>query len=111
MTTYTRKGPMFNPPHPGEHLKEDYMIPLGVTSTALASRIGVTRATISRIINARSRIDVDMACALARAFNTTPAIWLRLQEKWDEWQATHQPKRDYSKIRPFTIQADLHSGA
>ncbi len=101
MTKYPRKGAMFNPPHPGEHLKEDYMLPLKVTATQLAERIGVTRATISRIINGRSRIDVDMACALAQAFSTTPAIWLRLQEKWDEWQATHQPKRDYSFIRPF----------
>lgn len=56
---------MFNPPHPGEILKEDVLPDLGITVTEAAKQLGVTRVTLSRIINGKSGISPDMALRLA----------------------------------------------
>lgn len=66
------------PSLPGEILKEMYLDPLGLTITDFAERIGVSRKTVSAIVNGRSPVTVDMALRLSRAFSTTPDLWLDL---------------------------------
>jgi addiction module HigA family antidote len=78
---------MHNPPHPGEVLKEGWIEPLGLTVTAVAEALGVTRKTLSAIINGRSGISPDMALRLSRAFGTTAESWLSQQMQYDLWQA------------------------
>jgi addiction module HigA family antidote len=76
--------PMLNPPHPGEGLKEDVLAPLGLTVTETAKALGISRKTLSEIINGKSPITPDIAVRLERAFTNPPAdMWLRLQAAYD----------------------------
>lgn len=79
---------MYNPPHPGEVLKELYMEPLKVSVTTLARALGVRRATVSAIVNANAGISSNMAIKLGHAFKTTPDLWLSMQMEYDLWNAT-----------------------
>ena len=79
---------MFNPPHPGSVLKELYLEPLNLTVTAAALSLGVTRKTLSFLINEKSSISSFMAIRLSAAFsNTNPEYWLNLQQQYDIWNA------------------------
>jgi addiction module HigA family antidote len=79
--------PVYNPPHPGEILRVDYLEPLGLTVTAAARALGVTRKTLSAVVNERAAISPAMAYRLARALDTTPELWINLQSQYDLWQA------------------------
>ncbi|MEQ6121494.1 HigA family addiction module antitoxin [Reichenbachiella sp. MALMAid0571] len=74
---------MFNPPHPGEILKEDYLIPLELTITQLAKSLGVSRKNLSEIINEKTGISAEMAIRLSKAFNTTPELWIGMQKEYE----------------------------
>lgn len=76
---------MFNPAHPGEILREDYLEPLGLSVTAAAEGLRVARKTLSALINERAGISPPMAYRLARAFGTSPEFWLNLQAQYDLW--------------------------
>ena len=89
---------MHNPPHPGEILKELYIIPLGITITSFALKIGVRRATVSDLINKKSGITPKMAIKLSKAFNTTPELWLGLQMQYDLWKEEQYYKADDVQI-------------
>jgi len=72
-----------SPIHPGEVLLEDFMKPLGLTQYRLAHDIGVTPIRISQIVRGQRAISVDTAMRLARYFNTSAAVWLRMQVRYD----------------------------
>lgn len=78
---------MHNPPHPGEVLRELCLEPLGLTITAAAEALGVSRKTLSAILNGRAGISPEMALRLSIAFETTPESWLQQQTQYDLWQA------------------------
>lgn len=78
---------MHNPPHPGEILRELCLTPLGLTVTDAARALGVSRKTLSSILNGRAGISAEMAVRLSIAFNTTPESWLTQQVQYDLWQA------------------------
>lgn len=75
---------MHNPPHPGEVLREWLE---GVTVTDAAERLGVTRATLSRVLNSSAGISPDMDLRLSKALGTTPGVWYEMQAAFDMWQA------------------------
>ena len=75
------------PSHPGEILKELYIAPLGLTVTETAAKLGVTRKALSELINGHSGVSAEMALRLSMAFNTTPGLWLGLQQEFDLWKA------------------------
>jgi len=79
-------GIMFDPPHPGEMVKENYLKPLNISITEAALKLGVTRKTLSELINGKSGISPKMALKLSKAFNTTPQKWLNMQMQYDLWQ-------------------------
>ncbi|TAL53824.1 HigA family addiction module antitoxin [Pandoraea sp.] len=80
---------MFNPPHPGEVLREY----LGeITVTEAARHLGVTRAALSRILNGSAGISADMALRLEAALGTSAEMWLGLQTDYDLWQASQKPR-------------------
>jgi addiction module HigA family antidote len=81
-----RKRP---PVHPGRIISSHYIKPLSLSITDLAKILGVSRKTASKIINQRGAITSDMALRLSRAFNTTPYLWLGLQQDYDLWHAVH----------------------
>ncbi len=74
---------MYDPPHPGEILKEDYLVPLELSITETASALGVTRQALSALINGRGGVSPEMAIRLSKAFNTSPQLWLNLQQLFD----------------------------
>ena len=83
---------MHNPPHPGEVLRELCLAPLGLTVTDTARALGVSRKTLSSILNGRAGISAEMAVRLSIAFNTTPESWLTQQVQYDLWQAERRRK-------------------
>ena len=95
----------FNPPHPGQILKADYMDPLGLFITDVADGLGIARKTLSAIINARAGISSEMALRLSEAFNTTPELWLNLQANFDLWMARKAPV--HRKVKRFFKPRDL----
>jgi len=88
---------MHNPPHPGEVLRELCLKPLGLTVTELAKALGVSRKTLSSILNGRGGISPEMAVRLSIAFSTTAESWLSQQVQYDLWQA--ERKRDKLRVK------------
>ena len=83
---------MHNPPHPGEVIKELCLEPLGLTVTEAAKGLGVSRKTLSSILNGKSGISPEMAVRLSIAFNTSSESWLNQQTQYDLWQAEQHRK-------------------
>ncbi len=81
---------MHNPPHPGEILKELCLQPLGVSVTDAARALGVSRKTLSAILNGRAGISPEMAVRLSIAFDTSAESWLNQQTQYDLWKAEQQ---------------------
>lgn len=80
------------PTHPGEVLLEDVIRPLGLTVTDAARALGVTRKTLSELVNQRSGLSPKMSLRIATATGTTPESWLNMQTKLDLWRARqHEP--------------------
>lgn len=75
------------PVHPGEILKEMYLDPLEITITALADNLRVARKTVSQLVNGHMGVSAEMALRLAKAFNTSPELWLNMQRNYDLWHA------------------------
>lgn len=84
---------MHNPPHPGEVLRVLCLEPLGLSVTEAAKALGVSRKTLSSILNGRSGIRPEMAVRLSIAFDTTPESWLNQQVQYDLWQAERKRKK------------------
>jgi addiction module HigA family antidote len=78
---------MHNPPHPGEVIRELCLEPLNLSVTDTAAALGVSRKTLSAILNGRAGISPEMAIRLSKAFDTTPESWLNQQMQYDLWQA------------------------
>lgn len=78
---------MYNPPHPGEIIKELCLEPLGLTVTRAAEALGVSRKTLSAILNGRAGISPEMAIRLLLAFDTSAESWLNQQSQYDLWLA------------------------
>ena len=88
---------MYDPPHPGEILKEDYLAPLGLSVTIAAAGLDVTRQSLSAVINGRAGVSPEMALRLSKAFHTTPQLWLNLQQQYDLWQV--RQRTSHIKVR------------
>jgi addiction module HigA family antidote len=87
---------MFNPPHPGEVIKELCLDPLGISVTAAAKGLGVSRKTLSALLNGRAGVSPEMAIRLSIAFDTSAESWLNQQSQYDLWQA--EQHRDELKV-------------
>lgn len=80
-------GRMYNPPHPGEVLRTLCLEPLGLSVTKAAKALGISRTTLSNILNGRTGISPDVAVRLSIAFDTTPESWMNQQVQYDLWLA------------------------
>ena len=83
---------MHNPPHPGEVLRQLCLEPLGLNVTDAAKGLGVSRKTLSAILNGRAGVSPEMAVRLSLAFGTTSESWLNQQVQYDLWQAEKRRK-------------------
>jgi len=89
---------MFNPPHPGEIIKELCLEPLGLTVTRAAEALGVSRKTLSAIVNGQAGISPEMAIRLSMAFDTSAESWLNQQAQYDLW-LVRQSQQDFKVER------------
>jgi addiction module HigA family antidote len=81
------------PTHPGEVLLEDVIKPLGLTVTEAAKNLGVSRKTLSELVNQKAALSPEMALRIAKATNTSPESWLNMQTKLNLWNALqHEPE-------------------
>jgi addiction module HigA family antidote len=79
--------PMKNPPHPGRIVREECLQALGLSVTAGAKALGVSRQALNNLVNERAGISPEMAIRLAKAFGSTAQTWLRMQSNYDLAQA------------------------
>src|SRR6185295_7605340 len=85
-TTISKERHMYNPPYPGEIIRELCLAPLGLSVTDAAKALRVSRKTLSEILNGRSGISPEMAIRLAIAFDTTPESRMNQQTQYDLWK-------------------------
>ena len=83
---------MHNPPHPGEIIRTLWLGPLGMTVTDAATALGVSRETLSAILNGRAGVSPEMAIRLSIAFGTSAESWLNQQMHYDLWHAERRRK-------------------
>ena len=83
---------MFNPPHPGEILREDCLKPLRLTVTAAAKGLGVSRGSLSELLNGHNGVSADMAIRLEKAGWGSAESWLRNQSSYDLWHARRRAR-------------------
>ena len=95
------------PTHPGKIIKEDYLEPLSITITETAGILGISRKTLSKIINERGSVTPDMALRLSRAFDTSSVFWLNLQRNYDLWEAENTSKA-WKNVKQIPLHL-LHS--
>ena len=95
---------MHNPLHPGEVLRELCIEPMGLSITRAAEALGVTRKTLSAILNGHAGISPEMAVRLSLAFGTSAESWLNQQSQYDLWQV--EKKRRSLKVEKLT--ATMH---
>ena len=75
--------PMKNPAHPGRIVRHDCLVPLGLTVTAAAKVLGVSRQALNNLLNGKSGVTPEMAIRLEKAFGGTADTWLRMQMNYD----------------------------
>jgi addiction module HigA family antidote len=88
------------PMHPGEVLREEFLVPLSLSAGALAKACGVPRTRIERIANEETAVTADTALRLAKALNTSVQLWLSLQNAYDVRMAELGIGRELDKIKP-----------
>ena len=91
---------MHNPPHPGTIIKELCLDPLGLSVTDAAKALGVSRKTLSCIINGKAGISPEMAVRLSIAFDTSSESWVNQQSQYDLWQA--EQFRNKLNVKPLS---------
>jgi antitoxin HigA-1 len=93
------------PLHPGEVLREEFLLPLGLSAGALAKACGVPRTRIERIANEETAMTADTALRLGKALGTSAQLWLNLQNEFDMRTAKGQIGKELEKITPVTGRA------
>lgn len=91
---------MHNPAHPGELLRE--WIPENMTVTEAAEQLGVSRVTLSKILNSKAGVTAEMALRLSTWLDTNPEVWIDMQSAWELWQAEQKPR---PQVQPLRIAA------
>jgi antitoxin HigA-1 len=94
---------MYNPPHPGEVLRDGVFTGTGITVTDFAKRIGVTRVTLSNLLNGKNGVSADMAVRLAAALGGSAESWLHMQAQHDLAASEKALKKIIAKIEPLKL--------
>jgi addiction module HigA family antidote len=89
---------MHNPAHPGEVLRELWLVPLNISVTSAAEELAISRKTLSKIVNGNAGISADMALRLAAWLGTTADLWLGMQLQWELWQASQQRRPEIRQL-------------
>lgn len=85
---------MYNPPHPGEFIREVYLEPLGISYRTVAAKLKVAPATFNRLIKGQSNISSEMALRLSKTLGRSPESWLIMQNNYNLWQSRQRINLD-----------------
>ena len=102
---------MKNPPHPGEIIRDMCITPLGLTVTQAAEGLGVTRKTLSLLLNGHAGISPEMAVRLSKAFGRSPECWMQLQAQYDLAQVNARDNEIKVQRYPQPGEEAIHIGA
>jgi antitoxin HigA-1 len=91
--------------HPGEVLRQEFLVPMKLSPYAVARVVGVPRTRIERLVNGQTALTADTALRLAKAFRTTPAFWMGLQAQYDIERAQDEIGGGLKKITPIVDAA------
>jgi antitoxin HigA-1 len=91
---------MYNPPHPGEIIREDCLGPLGLSVTAAAEWLGISRQSLSEVLNGHNGVSAEMAIRLEKAGWSAAETWLGVQSAYDLWQAKQRSETIQVKRYP-----------
>ena len=98
MTTLKRQ-----PTHAGEILKEEFLVPLGITQSALAKALHTSFRAINELVNEKRGITTEMALKLAKYFGTTPQLWLNLQNQYDLYKVSLKKKDELKAVEHYEV--------
>jgi antitoxin HigA-1 len=93
------------PVHPGEVLREEFLVPMNLSPYAVARACGVPRTRIERVAREETPISADTALRLAKYFGTTPAFWMNMQAQYDIETAEDSIAREIKRIAPVVRHA------
>ncbi len=89
------------PTHPGEMLKEEFLVPMGLTQKELAEGIRVSYQRVNELVNGKRGVTPGTALRLAKFFGTTPDFWMSLQVRWELYWAQRREGEKLEEIRPY----------
>jgi antitoxin HigA-1 len=89
-----------SPIHPGEILREEFMVPMDLSSNALANALGITAARVNEIVREKRGVTADTALRLARYFGSSPEFWMNLQKDFELECARYEIGDALERIRP-----------
>ena len=103
MSIPNRKRRQIRPTHPGEMLREDFLVDYGLSVAQLAAAIGVSRQTVNELLRERRAVSPEMALRLARLFGNAPEFWLNAQRGVDLWDAEQAIGPEVERIEPLKV--------
>lgn len=90
------------PSHPGEILREEFLLPMGISQVDLAERLNIPFQRVNQIVREKRSVTPDTAMRLAKVFDTSVDLWLNLQLAWDFYQAHHSSKaKDIQRMEKY----------
>jgi antitoxin HigA-1 len=101
MSIANTNGLKRRPAHPGEMLREDFLVDYDLTVTGLAEALGVSRQSINELLRERRAVSPEMALRLARLFGNSAEFWLNAQRAIDLWDAAQAIKKEVARVRPL----------
>ncbi|MEX2306988.1 MAG: HigA family addiction module antitoxin [Pirellulales bacterium] len=98
-----RRLPRHRPPtHPGEMLRDEFIVPLAITQSDLAVRLGISFPRLNEIVRGKRGVTPDTALRLARVVGMSADFWLGLQQDWDLWHAMHSDRAaEINRLKPL----------
>jgi addiction module HigA family antidote len=94
-------GMQRKPTHPGEMLREDFLVDYGLSVSGLAESLGASRQSVNELLRERRAVSPEMALRLARLFGNSPEFWLNAQRSVDLWNAAQSIKEEVGCIKPL----------
>lgn len=95
------------PTHPGEMLREEFLVPMAISQRDLAEAIHVPYQRVNELVNGRRGVTASTALRLARFFGNSPAFWMNLQQRWDLYHAQQDEIGSLETIHPYTPSTSL----
>ena len=92
---------MYNPPHPGEFIRQVYLEPMGISYRTVAAKLKVAPSTFNRLIRGQSNVSSEMALRLSKTLGRSPESWLIMQDNYNLWQAKQRINLD--KVEKLVI--------